>query len=74
MSRGVIGYKIPMFLSNQLFNPLEKKTDKLLSLLLKVCKEQELCAPGNKVLIFESENEGKQGESLTFRLLGNDGE
>ena len=48
---------------------LEKLSDKLINLVLKVAKEQELCLPGNKVLIFYTENEGKKTESLNFKLL-----
>mmetsp|Transcript_39255 Transcript_39255/g.28986 ORF Transcript_39255/g.28986 Transcript_39255/m.28986 type:complete len:201 (+) Transcript_39255:993-1595(+) len=66
ISRGVIGYKIPMF--------LKKQTNKLIGLVLKVCKEQGLCSSGNKVLIFESEEEGRQREALNFRLVTIDGE
>ncbi len=38
-------------------------SDKLIGLVLKVAKEQELCFPGNKVIIFHTENEGKRNES-----------
>ena len=31
----------------------------LISLILKVAKEQAYCFPGNKVMIFTVENEGK---------------
>ena len=48
---------------------IEKLSDKLINLVLKVAKEQELCLPGNKVLIFYTENEGKKNESLNFKLL-----
>ena len=61
MSRGVIGYKIPIHLKN--------KQDKLVSLILKVAKEQGMCMPGNKVLVFNAEQEGKKGESVNFKLL-----
>jgi hypothetical protein len=37
--------------------------------VLKVAREQELCMPGNKVLIFFTENEGKKNESLNFKLI-----
>lgn len=37
-SRGVIGYKVPIHLKNH--------SDKLISLVLKVAKEQEFCYPG----------------------------
>lgn len=75
MSRGVIGYKIPLVLSKvPLSNILEKQSDKLLSLILKVAKEQGICLGGNKVLIFQSENEGKRNENLTFKLVDIDRE
>lgn len=48
---------------------LEKYSDKLINLILKVAKEQGLCIPGSKVLIFNSENEGKKNESVTFKLV-----
>ena len=69
--RGVIGYKIPSFLSKNLctLTYAEKQSDKLLKLVLKVAKEQELCHPGNKVLIFKTENEGQKGESIVFKLV-----
>ena len=61
MTRGVIGYKIPTHLKN--------KSDKLTALILKVAKEQGMCMPGNKVLVFNAENEGKKNESVNFKLL-----
>lgn len=61
MTRGVIGYKIPAHLKN--------RSDKLISLILKVAKEQGMCMPGNKVLIFNAEQEGKKGEQVNFKLL-----
>lgn len=61
MTRGVIGYKVPTHLKN--------RSDKLLALVLKVAKEQGMCMPGNKVLIFNAENEGKKNESVSFKLL-----
>jgi hypothetical protein len=48
---------------------LKNRSDKLLSLVLKVAKEQGMCMPGNKVLIFNAENEGKKNESVSFKLL-----
>jgi hypothetical protein len=61
MSRGVSGYKIPAHLKN--------RSDKLISLILKIAKDQGMCMPGNKVLIFQAENEGKKSESVNFKLL-----
>lgn len=72
LSRGVIGYKIPSFASNNSLNfnvDIEKYSDKLINLVLKVAKEQELCIPGSKVLIFTSENEGKKNENVTFKVV-----
>ena len=37
----------------------------LISLILKVAKEQGYCFPGNKVMIFTVENEGKQRGSAS---------
>ena len=39
----------------------------LISLILKVAKEQAYCFPGNKVMIFTVENEGKQSHLLMQR-------
>lgn len=61
LTRGIIGYKIPSF--------LQRQSDKLISLVLKVAKEQGLCLPGSKVLIFFTENEGKKNESVNFKLV-----
>jgi hypothetical protein len=61
MTRGVIGYKIPTHLRN--------KVDKLTSLILKVAKEQGLCMPGNKVLVFSTEDEGLKTEQVNFKLI-----
>lgn len=61
MTRGVIGYKIPAHLKN--------KSDKLISLILKVSKEQGMCMPGNKVLVFTTENEGQKQEQVNFKLI-----
>lgn len=36
---------------------------------MKVAKEQGLCIPGSKVLIFTSENEGKKNENVTFKVV-----
>jgi hypothetical protein len=48
---------------------LENLSDKLISLVIKVAKEQELVVPGNKVLIFYTENEGKKNESVSFKTI-----
>lgn len=53
---------------------IEKQSDKLISLILKVAKEQGICMSGNKVLIFQCENEGKRNENLTFKLVDIEGE
>lgn len=57
LSRGIIGYKIPV------------AKDALINLVLKVAMEQGLCLPGSKVLIFYTENEGKKNENVNFKLL-----
>lgn len=41
----------------------------LITLILKVAKEQGFCLPGNKVMIFVSENEGESNESVTFKMI-----
>lgn len=61
MTRGVTGYKIPTHIRN--------RSDKLTALILKVAKEQGLCLPGNKVLVFVTEQEGKKGEQVSFKLV-----
>ena len=37
----------------------EQHMEQLISLILKVAKEQAYCFPGNKVMIFTVEDEGK---------------
>ena len=61
MTRGIIGYKVPTHLRN--------RADKLMQLVLKSAKEQGMCMPGNKVLVFNAENEGKKNENSSFKLL-----
>ena len=61
MTRGIIGYKIPTHLRN--------RADKLMQLILKSTKDQGMCMPGNKVLVFNAENEGKKNENSSFKLL-----
>jgi len=65
-SRGVLGYKIPVF--------LQQHMEHLISLILKVAKEQAYCFPGNKVMIFTVENEGKLNETAAFRMIDIDEE
>ena len=48
--------------------------EQLISLILKVAKEQGYCFPGNKVMIFTVENEGKQNETAAFRMIDIDEE
>jgi hypothetical protein len=48
---------------------LAKFSDKLIGLVLKVAKDQGLCLPGSKVIIFYTENEGKKNESVNFKLV-----
>jgi pyruvate kinase len=60
-TRGVQGYKIPAY--------LKRHQSKLLELVLKMAKEQELCYPGNKVMIFSVTDEGKITEGINFKIL-----
>jgi len=41
----------------------------LISLVLRVAKEQGFCLPGNKVMIFMPENEGMANESVSFKMI-----
>lgn len=59
--RGVTGYKIPAF--------LKRHTNKLMDLVLKICKELGLCFGGNKVMIFTAEDEGGVNETINFKIL-----
>lgn len=43
--------------------------EKLTALLLKVAKELGYCYPGNKVMIFTVENEGKNNEQVSFKMI-----
>ena len=61
-SRGVIGYKIPAHLKGEHY-------DRLLSLVLKVAKEQGFCLSGNKVMIFMPESEGTTHETVSFKMI-----
>lgn len=65
-SRGVLGYKIPGY--------LQQHMDQLIALILKVAKEQGYCFPGNKVMIFTVENEGRANETAAFRMIDIDEE
>jgi len=38
-------------------------------LIIKVAKEQGLCLPGNKVMIFTVDEEGGIGESVSFKTM-----
>ena len=38
-------------------------------MVLKVAKEQELVLPGNKVIIFYTENEGKKNENVSYKVI-----
>ena len=53
---------------------VEQHMEQLISLILKVAKEQGYCFPGNKVMIFTVENEGKQNETAAFRMIDIDEE
>jgi hypothetical protein len=41
----------------------------LINLVLKVAKEQGFCLPGNKVMVFTTENEGSENESVNFKMV-----
>ena len=43
--------------------------DKLVSLVLKVAREQGFCAPEHKVMIFKCQHEGLPNENVNFRIL-----
>lgn len=43
--------------------------DKLISLILKVAREQGICSPEHKVMIFKPKNEGKPNENVNFKIL-----
>ena len=53
---------------------LELHMEQLISLILKVAKEQAYCLPGNKVMIFRVENEGKSNETAGLRVIDIDEE
>ena len=48
---------------------LEQHMDQLISLILKVAKEQAYCFANNKVMIFTVENEGQPNETAAFRMI-----
>ena len=56
------------------FCSIEQHMDQLIALILKVAKEQGYCFPGNKVMIFTVENEGKPNETAAFRMIDIDEE
>ena len=41
----------------------------MINLVLKVAKEQGFCLPGNKVMVFTSDNEGSENESVNFKVI-----
>lgn len=41
----------------------------MIGLVLKVAKDAEMIMPDGKVLIFYTENEGKKGESVHFKMI-----
>ena len=53
---------------------VEQHMQQLIKLILKVAKEQAYCFPGNKVMIFTVENEGKANETAAFRMIDIDEE
>lgn len=60
-SRGVIGYKVPAHMRTHQAT--------LVSLVLRVAKEQGFCLPGNKVMIFTCEEEGTPNETVNFKMI-----
>lgn len=44
-------------------------SDRLISLVLRVAKEQGFCIPGNKVMIFTPEDEGTSQETVSFKMI-----
>ena len=59
----------PISLLTYLYLSLELHMDQLISLILKVAKEQAYCFPNNKVMIFTVENEGQANETAAFRMI-----
>ena len=53
---------------------LEIHQEQLISLILKVAKEQGYCFPGNKVMLFTVENEGQANEVVSFSMIDIDEE
>ena len=43
--------------------------DKLISLVLKVAREQGICSQDHKVMVFKCDNEGQPNERVQFRIL-----
>ena len=55
-------YKVPTY--------LKQMSDRIIQLILKVAKDLGYCYPGNKVMIFTIENEGKAGmEQVNFKMI-----
>ena len=48
--------------------------EQLISLIMKVAKQQEYCFPGNKVMLFTVEKEGQANETAAFTMLDIDEE
>lgn len=59
--RGVIGYKVPAHLKNH--------GEKLIALVLKVAREQGLCSPDHKVMVFKCTREGEANMDVQFKIL-----
>ena len=62
------------FMTVSILYCIEQHMEQLISLILKVAKEQAYCFPGNKVMIFTVENEGKANETAAFRMIDIDEE
>ena len=62
--RGIVGYKIPEYMSN--------KYDELVNMLLNVASEQLICnLPQSKVLIYNGKDEDNvKKEAFSFKIIG----
>jgi hypothetical protein len=48
---------------------MEEHSERLISLVLRVAKEQGFCLPGNKVMIFSPQDEGTRNETISFKMI-----
>ena len=53
---------------------LRNHQERLISLVLKVAKEQEFCYPSQKVMIFTCDDEGTDKETVKFKMIEVDDE